>query len=80
MKYHLITEIITAVFMALVVLTDDLYYRSLLLVAVLVLFHATLVILMLEFDHLNIKQWKIKEKRLIEELTLKFSKDQDKAK
>ena len=74
MKFHLITEMITGILMAWIVITDNLYHRSLLLIPALVFFHASLVILMLEHESMNTKQWKAKEKRIIEEISDKFSR------
>ncbi|MFH1440402.1 MAG: hypothetical protein ABIG89_07570 [Candidatus Woesearchaeota archaeon] len=72
MKYHLIVELLAAFLIGLIVITNNQYHRYLLLIPTLILFHVTLIVLMVEYDSLNIKQWKIKEKRLTDELTAKF--------
>ncbi|MBT4823913.1 hypothetical protein HN695_00925 [Candidatus Woesearchaeota archaeon] len=72
MKYHLILALTADVLLGLALINDSLHTRALLIVPVLVLFHASIVVFGVEFDNMNMRSWKEKEKRIIEETIAKF--------
>lgn len=71
MKFHFITEVLTALIILLIVMNDNMQHRALLMIPALALFHATLLIFGFEYDKMNAKQWKTREKRIIEKMSKK---------
>ena len=77
MKYHLILALTADVLLGLALINDSLQTRALLIVPVLVLFHASIVVFGIEYDSMNMKQWKEKEKRIIDETISRFKSTPD---
>ena len=77
MKYHLILALTADVLLGLALINDSLQTRALLIVPVLVLFHASIVVFGIEYDSMNMKQWKEKEKRIIDETISRFKSSPD---
>lgn len=74
MKFHFLTSIMFAIVYAIQVLVDDKMLRMKLLVPGLVLFYATLILFSVEYDSKGIKEWRRKEKKLIERTFSRFVK------
>ena len=53
MKYHLILALTADVLLGLALINDSLQTRALLIVPVLVLFHASIVVFGIEYDSMN---------------------------
>jgi hypothetical protein len=75
MKLHLITSIVFAVVAMFLAISDNKSERLLLLIPLLVLYYLGFVFFSVEYDKMNIQNWKSKEKKVIEDTYEKFFQD-----
>lgn len=75
MKLHFLTSVIFAIIYGIQVIVNDKFTRMKLIVPVLVLYYATLLLFSVEYDKTRIKQWRKKEKKLIERTYSRFVKE-----
>lgn len=70
MKFHFISSIFFAIFISLLAINEDSFYRMLLLIPCLILFYLTLIVFAYEYDKEKNRLWVKKENRLKEEIYL----------
>ena len=74
MNYHLLFALTADVLLGLALINNNLRTRALLIVPVLILFHASIIVFGLEYESMNKEQWKVKEEKIIKETIAKFKK------
>ena len=74
MKLYFVGSIIFAILATGMAINENASARSNLLIPVLILYFMNFILFTVEYDNERQKQWRIKEKRLIEKIYLRFFK------